>query len=162
PPVVNHRFEKRAISGQMTVDAPLPACLPAVVEFLLMAVLQETLALTVADLLSPISFDRVAMMVPDQRARTEGQMPAALLQSPAGVPIVTGHGLSRVEAAHFLERPATERHVAAWNVLGDGVVEQHLRRPAGASRDALRDPTVVLRDDVRPAHAERAGRHERL
>src|SRR5262249_17840045 len=160
--MIDHRFEERAISGQVAVDAPLPSRLPAFVELFLMAVLQETFALAVADLLSPISSDRIAMMMPDERRGAESQMPAALLQSPPHVHGVTGFGVGRIEAAPLFERPPAKGHIASRNVLGDRIVEEHVRRAAGTSRDTLRDPAVVFRRDVRPAHADRAGRQERL
>src|SRR4029453_9759211 len=155
--MVDHRLEERAISGEVAVDAALPPRLPAFVELLLMAMLQETLTLAVADLLSPISPDRIAVVVPDERRGAEGQMPAALLQPPADVHVVAGLGVGRIEAAHLFERPTAKGHVASRDVFGARVIEEHVRRPAGAARDALRDPAVVLRRDVRPAHANGVG-----
>src|SRR5215467_452156 len=108
-----------------------------------MAMFQETLSFAITDLLPPISPDRIAMMVPDESARAEGQPPAALLQPPADVNVVAGLGVSRIETAHFFERAPAKGHVAAGNVLGDRVVQEHVRRPAGAPRHALRDPSVV-------------------
>src|SRR5262245_2028194 len=160
--MIDHRFEERVVSGQVAVDATLPSGLTSFVELLLMAMLKETFALAVADLLSPISSDRIAMMMPDERRGAEGQMPAALLQSPADVHVVTGLGVGRIEAPQLLERPTAKGHVTSGNVLGDRVVKEHVRRAAWTSRDALRNPAVVFRRDIRPAHADGVGRQERL
>src|SRR5262249_59753401 len=95
-PFIDHRFEECAVGGQVAVDAPLPTRMPTLVELLLMAMLQETLPFAVADLLSPISPDRIAMMVPDQSARAEGQSPPALLQPPGDVHVVARLGVARI------------------------------------------------------------------
>ena len=81
--------------------------------------------------------------MPDQRRRREADLPAARLQPPAHVHIVAGAEVDRIEAADREQRVAAERHVAAGDVLGDAIVEQHVRRTAGRARDALRDRRVV-------------------
>ena len=123
---------------------------------------QPRLAFAVADLLPPVRLDRRAMVMPDERRRREADLPAARLQPPAHVHIVAGAEIDRVEAADREQRVAAERHVAAGHVLGDAIVEQHVRRPARRARDALRHRRIVGRHDVRSARADDVGRQERL
>lgn len=54
--VIDDRFEQRTINGQMAVNTALPARLPVFVEFILMAVFQETFAFAVTDLPPPVAF----------------------------------------------------------------------------------------------------------
>src|SRR5262249_18012263 len=119
-------------------------------------------ALAVADLLSPIRSDRIAMVMPDERRGAESQMPAALLQSPADVHVVAGLGVSRIEAAHLFERPPAKGHIASRNVLGDRIVEGPVPRASGPRREPWPDPTAAFRRDVGPAPPNRVGRQERL
>ena len=100
--------------------------------------------------------------MPDERRRREPDLPAARLQPPAHVHVVAGAQVDRVEAADGEQRLAPERHVAAGHVLGDAIVEQHVRRAARRARDALRHRRIVGRHDVRAAGADDVGGEERL
>ena len=100
--------------------------------------------------------------MPDERRRGEADLPAARLQPPAHVHIVAGAQVDRIEAADRQQRVAAERHVAAGHVLGDAIVEQHVRRAAGRARDALRHRRIVGGHDVRSAGADDVRGEERL
>ena len=97
------------------------------------------------------------MVVPHQRRRRKADLPAARLQPPAHIHIVARAQVDRVEAADREQRFAAERHVAARHVLGDAIVEQHVRRSARRARDALRHRRIVGRHDVRPARPDDVG-----
>ena len=152
---------ERAHERQRAVDPPAPQH-AAVEELVRMVRHQPAFAFAVADLLAPVRADRRAMVMPHQRRRREADLPAARLQPPAHVHIVAGAEVDRIEAADRDERLAAERHVAAGHVLGDAIVEQHVRRPARRARDALRHRRIVGRHDVRTAGADDVGGEERL
>src|SRR5215207_6678844 len=88
--------------------------------------LQQRFGLAVALLLLPVSSDRVAAVVPDQRRRIEAEGPPPLLESPADIHVVTRHPESRVEAADRLELVFPEGHIAARNVFGYIVRQQEV------------------------------------
>ena len=123
---------------------------------------EPRLAFAVADLLPPVRLDRRTMVMPDERRRREADPLALGLQSPAHVHVVAGTEIDRVETADREQRVATERHVAAGNVLGDAIVEQHMRRPARRTRHALGNPGIVGRNHVRTARADHIRGEERL
>ena len=102
------------------------------------------------------------MVVPHEGRRREADLPAARLQSPADVHIVSSAQIDGVEAADREQRVAAKRHVAAGHVLGDAIVEQHVRGTARRARDALRDWRIVGRHDVGTARADDVGGQERL
>ena len=158
---VDARAPERSHERQRAVDAAAPQH-PAVEELLRVMRHQPGLAFAVADLLPPVRLHRRAVVMPDERRRREADLPAPRLQPPAHIHIVAGAEVDRVEAADRQQRVAAERHVAAGHVLGDAVVEQHVRRPAGRARDALRDRRIVGRHDVRSARADDVGGQERL
>ena len=158
---VDARAPQRTDERQRAVDASAPQHV-AVEELLRVVRHQPRLAFAVADLLPPVRLDRRAMVMPDERRRREADLPAARLQPPAHVDIVAGAEIDRVEAADREQRLAPERHVAAGHVLGDAIVEQHVRRSAGRARDALRHRRIVGGHDVRSAGADDVGGEERL
>src|SRR5207249_10600388 len=59
-------------------------------ELLGMAAHEPRLPFAIADLLAPVAGNRVAMVMPDQRRRREGDLPALRLQPPAHIHIVAG------------------------------------------------------------------------
>ena len=152
---------ERTHERQRAVDAAAPQHAP-VEKLFGMVGHQPAFALAVADLLTPVRLHRRAMVMPDERRRREADLPAARLQPPAHVHIVAGAQVDRIEAADREERLAAERHVAAGHVLGDAIVEQHVRRSAGRARDALRHRRIVGRHDVRSAGADDVRGEERL
>src|SRR6185503_3686359 len=127
-----------------------------------MTKLEKALTLAVADLLLPICLDRVPVVVPYQRRRAERQVPATILQTPADVNVVTRLVVDRVKASYLCERPPAKSHVAARYVLGDRVVEEHVRGTTGAASNALRNPAIVVRHDIRPTHSNCISRQKRL
>ena len=120
------------------------------------------LALAVAHLLTPVTLDRRAVSMPDERRRGEPDSPAARLQPPAHIHVVAGAQVDRVESTDLAQRVAAKRHVAARDVLGDAIVEQHVRWTAWRPSHALRDRAVVGRADIRTARADDVGRDEWL
>ena len=78
---------------------------------------------------------------------------SGLLQPPAEVDVVAGDPEALVEAADLLEHVLAEGHVAAGDVLGLAVGDEHVDRAAGRGGDAFGDEAVVLGRDVGPADA---------
>src|SRR5215213_3517539 len=105
--------------------------------------LEQRLGLPVLELLLEVVAGRAAAMVPDDRAGAEAHGPAAVLQPPADVDVVTGDPELVVEAADLLQPVLPEGHVAGWDVRGDLIRQQHVDRPAGRVRDALGDVPVA-------------------
>ena len=83
--------------------------------------LHQRLAAAVPELLSQVGQETVPAVMPDHRRWVESDLPAALLQSPAGVDVVSGCGIDGVEAATFQQHVSPYGHVAAGNVLGSVV-----------------------------------------
>ena len=113
--------------------------------------IDERLGLAVAALLVDIGFDRVAAEMPDDRRRAEADRVAGILKPPADVDIVAGGAIDRVEPAEAEQGLAAERHVAAGDVLGHLVAEQHVGRAARRHRDRGRDEAVLGRREIRSA-----------
>ena len=95
----------------------------------------------------------IAPMMPDHSGRAESQRPAFHLQSPAHVHVVAGDVELRIESTDRLQRRAAKRHVAAGNMFGLAVGDEHVNRPARRVRDAARDEPVARRGNVGPADA---------
>ena len=153
--------DSERMNGQRAVDPAVPQH-RAVNELLRVMRIEPRLALAVADLLTPIRLHRRTMVVPDERRRREADSLLPGLQSPAHVHVVAGAQVHRVESVDGQQGVAAKRHVAAGHVLGDAIVEQHLRRSAGRARDALRHQRIVWRHHVRTAGADHVGGQERL
>ena len=123
--------------------------------------IDERLGLAVAALLVAIGFDRVAAEMPDDRRRAEADGMAGILKPPADVDIVAGGAVDRVEPAEAEQGLAAERHVAAGDVLGDLVAEQHMGRAARRHRDRGRDEAVLGRREIRSAAGAEPARFHR-
>jgi hypothetical protein len=100
--------------------------------------------------------------MPHHRAGAEAELESALGEPPAQVHVVAGGAVADVEAVDRLQGCLPERHVAARDVLGILVGEQHVRGPAGRSGDALGDPVVARRHDVGSADAGVVAAPERI
>ena len=98
--------------------------------------------------------------MPDDRGRAEGDHAAALLQTPAEVHIITRLAVFRIEAAHLIKRPAVECHVAAGNVLGHDIGEQHMARTPGSRSHAGLDPVFRRWRNVWSAHSGKVAAQE--
>jgi hypothetical protein len=98
---------------------------------------QPAFAFAVADLLTPIRVDGCAMVVPHEGRCRESNLPAACLQAPAHVDIVSRAKIYGIEPADGKQCLALEGHVAAWDVFCGAVVEQDVRGSARRASDAL-------------------------
>src|SRR5207253_10182775 len=153
-PVVHARpAPTERVGESVAVHAAHPAHVPGSVVLLRPFALEHRFRPAVADLLPPIGAYRVAAMVPDHGGGIEAQLPAALLQPPAHVHVVAGGAELWIEPADRLEAGLPERHVAPGDVLGFAIRHEHVHRPAGSARDALRDRAVAGGSDVGAAHA---------
>ena len=116
----------------------------------------------VAHLLAEVGADGVAAVVPDERGGAESDRVSPVLEAPADVDVVAGRVELRVEPADVGQRAPAERHIAARDVLGGLVVEEHVRRPAGCGGDGGGDDVGRGRRDVRPPDGDAPAVHERL
>src|SRR5260221_705246 len=82
-----------------------------------------------------------------------------MLETPAYVHIVAGLEKLGVKAVDRLERLPAERHIAAWDVLGDLVAYQDVGRLPRGGRDARRQPAIFGRQ-VWPPHRRRAASNQ--
>src|SRR6266550_2124183 len=85
---------------------------------------QEGLGCAVASLLFQIIRDRRATVMPNESRRTESELAAALLQSPADINVIACLFKLWIKTAGFLQGPFMKSHVAARNVLGQ-TIGQH-------------------------------------
>src|SRR5450432_706034 len=92
-------------------------------------------------------------MMPNDCGRAECNDVTCLLQPPAKINVVPGFAVLTVEPADGVEGPTIKGHVAAWNVLRDGVGEQDVTRSPGSSGDTGLHPVFRRRRNVRPADA---------
>src|SRR5262245_38662186 len=115
--------------------------------------LEQGLRLAVLELLLQVAAHAVAAVVAYDRAGAAPDAPALLLQAPADVHVVAGDPELGIKAADRQQARLPERHVATGDVLGDLVGEQHVDRPAGRVRHALRHLAVAGWRDVRAADA---------
>jgi hypothetical protein len=114
--------------------------------------LEQRLSLPVPDLLAPIALHARSPVVPDHRRRAEAHGPASILQPPADIDVIAGRSIDPIEPADRGKARAPERHVAARHVLGDFVGQKHMQRAARRIRDALADPAILRRDEIRTAN----------
>src|SRR6266498_5673338 len=101
----------------MAVEHTAPLAIASAVELVGVLEAQQRLGLAVASLLPQVGARVLPAVVPDERARGEGDPVARLLQPPAHVDVVAGLAVLRVEAVDRFQRLAPERHVAARDVL---------------------------------------------
>src|SRR6267154_717081 len=82
---------RRRLGPPRTVQTTRPAHVSGPVVLLGPLPLQHRLGAPVAELLPPVRADGVTAMMPDHRGRVEADRPAALLQAPADVHVITRH-----------------------------------------------------------------------
>ena len=113
--------------------------------------IDERLGFAVTALLGAIGRHGVSAEMPDDCSGTEPDRVTRVLKPPADVDIVAGGAVDWIEPAELLQHVAAERHVAARDVLGDFVADQHMGRTAGRDRDGGRDQIVLGRREIRSA-----------
>jgi hypothetical protein len=106
--------------------------------------------MAVAALLLQIRLHGEAAMMPDHRAWHKTQH-AVLAQPPADIDIIPGGHELGTEAADAFKRVFADGEIAAGQVLGLGVVEQHMRRCSGCGGDDAFDVIARRWRDVWPA-----------
>ena len=77
--------------------------------------------------------------MPDDGCRAETERVADLEQAPADVDIVSRDAELRVESAHVFKGSLAEGHIAARNVLGVPVGDQHVSWRPGRICEAIGD-----------------------
>ncbi len=159
--VVDHGFVDEPGEARCAVDLAFPFRGAGGAEEDEVLEAQHRLGLAVALLLFAKRFEREAAVVPDDGGGAEGDDAAALLEAPAEVHIVAGLAVFVVEAADLVERPTVESHVAAGNVLGDDIGEEHMARTAGGRGHTGLHPIFRRRRDVRAADAREVAAEKR-
>src|SRR5262245_40478942 len=94
-------------------------------------------------------------MVPDDGPRAKRNRLIADQQLPADIDVVARGAMGVIKAADFQQRVSAKRHVAARDMLGRLVVEEHMCGIAGSKIDAGRCETVAWRGQIWPAHSRR-------
>src|SRR3989442_9277395 len=120
---------------------------------------QHGLGLAVTSLLSPIAADRIAAMMPDDRCWAKPQCPTFSLQSPANIDVIARDTELRVECADGFEAGFAKSYVAARNMFGLPIGEQHVAGTTGRAGHTLRNRPVAGRRDVRAAHCRKVRAH---
>ena len=100
--------------------------------------------------------------MPDDCRGVKAERVTALLEPPADVDVVSCGPKLRIEAVDLEQRLPAVGHVAAGDVLGLGVRDENVDRPARRIRDAGGDRAVVGRRQVRAADGGVPGGVERL
>ena len=113
--------------------------------------IEHRLGVAVTALLSVVSLHRVAAEVPDEGGGREAQLVAGVEHAPANVDVVACGPELRIEAADFRERRFREDHVAAREMLGAILGDQHVAGRARRRGAARFDPSVFMRRVVRAA-----------
>src|SRR5689334_10692354 len=90
-------------------------------------------------------------MMPDYGRRMKADGVAVLLEAPAGIHIIAGDAIHRIETANGLESGFTDREIAAGNVLRNLVGHEYMNGAAGRARHAFGDSSVARRRKVRTA-----------
>ena len=115
---------------------------------------QHRFRFAVAFLLLAKRGEREAPVMPHDGARRERDDAAIRLQPPAEIHVVARLAILGIESAHAFKRRAVKRHVAAGNVLGHHIGEQHMARTAGRGGDGGMHPIHRRRRDIRAADSD--------
>src|SRR5262245_56089138 len=105
--------------------------------------LQHRFGAAVSHLLLQVSLQGVAPVMPDCGSGVEADGSALLDQSPTQVDVVSCRSELRVAAANCEQGVASEGHVAAWDMLGLSIANQHMDRSAWRVRHALTPGTSI-------------------
>src|SRR5215472_18014021 len=87
-------------------------------------------------------------MMPDHSSRAETQRPAALLQAPADIDIITSNAELGIEAAYRPKARGTKSHITAWNVFGLLVGKQNMDGTTRGVGNTIGDESVARRSKV--------------
>src|SRR5262249_52781668 len=85
---------------------------------------------------------------------SEADGPASFLQSPTYVNVVTSDAESRIKTPDGHQLFAAVRHIAAGNVLGDFVRQQHVNRSARRICHAVSDRAIAGRREIGTSNAD--------
>ena len=94
-------------------------------------------------------------MMPDDGRGTEAERPPLLLQPPTDVHVIARRVELRIEAADGLQRGDPKGHVAAGNVFGLAIGQQHMDRPPRGMGHAIGNQTIAGRRDIWAADASK-------
>ena len=136
----------------VSINPSRPRYMPGAVVLLRPLPFQHGFGFSVVYLLFPKHPYGIAAVVPDHGGRVEPQCPALFLQAPADIDVVAGNAEPRIESTDRRKRRLAKCHVAARNVLGFDIGEQHMCRSTGRISNAFGDVSVARRGDVGTTH----------
>src|SRR6202035_6029475 len=110
--------------------------------------INERLRFAVTPLLVKVSTYCVTTEMPNYSGRTEANDIAGVLKPPAYVHVIAGRAIDRIETTEPQQRLAGEGHVAAGDVFGDLVADQHMRWTTRRDRDHCRHEGVFGRREI--------------
>ena len=138
----------QAGGGTFEIDAAFPAGAAAQAETLGIERHEHGLGTTVAELLLEVSLDREAPVMPDHGGGMKSDPVAGLDEAPTEIDVVASGPELFVESADVVEGVASHRKIAARQVLGFDVVEQHVRGASRSGGDHGFHPGIGWRGNV--------------
>ena len=87
-------------------------------------------------------------MVPDHGGRMKSDGSDLLLYAPAEIHIVARGAVAGIESTHRLECGFPETHIAARDMLGDGIRKQDVDRAAGRVGDTVGNRAIAGRRQI--------------
>jgi len=136
---INPLLAARQEGRQIAVDSAEPARLTEHIKTTGVFEEQQGFRLAITSLLLQIIAHRVATKMPDHRSRTETDLVAFVLQTPAQIHVVPGSPKDGIKSRDRFESLMTKCHVAARNVLRDFVIEQDVGWRPGRNRNTRGD-----------------------
>ena len=130
-------------AGTAAVQLPRPGDVPKPIEPFRPLALEQRFGQAIPALLAQVAAGRPTAVVPHHGAGREADGPAALVQSPADVDVVTGRPESRVVPADRAQAVDPEGRIAAWDVLRFGIGSEHVVRATRGQGDELGGPAVA-------------------
>src|SRR5262245_19359704 len=145
---------KKTFHDALTIEPALPCQMTRAVVLARPFVGQKSLRFGITALLLEVCPDRIAAVMPDDGRWSEADSPASILQSPTDVDVVTSDAESGIKTPDRHQLFATVRHIAARNVLGDYVRQQHMNRSAWSVRNAVGDRAITRRGNIGTSNSD--------
>jgi hypothetical protein len=83
--------------------------------------------------------------MPGHRARVKPERPAALLQAPAEIDVITRNAERRIETANCFQAVAAKGHVATGQMFGNAVSDEDVSGIAGRVINAMGNECIILK-----------------
>src|SRR5581483_4386464 len=142
---INDRAAELQTGLGTPIEGSLPFALAPAIESIGMLKPEERFRLAVSGLLLQVGARRLAAMVPDERARCEGDPHSRLLQPPADIHIIARFAVLRVEAVDSLQGLTAKGHIAPRNMLGHLIIKEDMGGLSRRGGDTGRKPAILRR-----------------